>query len=569
VPASSSVPASRAAKNIAVITLRGEIDSKGVMAQSVKRRIDAAARDGANAIVFELDTPGGSVPTVLRICEMIRSSPVHNTVAWVHPQAFSGGAVIALACSEILVDDKASFGDAMPILMSPTNLFFGGATAPTSPELLKKVLPPLISEVTQSARLYNSSAGTYSRDEYLIQSIIANDVELWYVRNKSSGQKMCIDRREFELLFPGADPGGPTRLPSQAGTGKLSLPPSNQSSQNVTVPAGSEKLALAAPDTTIIAPSLRPVLSGADAGAWELIDKVKDDSLPAVFKSSDMLHYGLCGNETVVTGGHGTLKPVNNDDDLKAYFGAANIQRYDSNWSEMLVDFLTNIFIQSLLVVIFLIAVFIEMTHPGAAVPGGVASIALILLIAPGMLIGMANWWEVAAIFVGLILIGLEIFVIPGFGVSGVLGLVLLFIGLIGLFVPAGTGPFPDTVEGRRDLMRGGVALLVSFGTAGVGMYFAAKYLGSMPFIGRLVLKTATGDESDMLSVMDGDFGSTVRTGQTGVSITPMRPAGRVQIGEQVVDAVAEFGFIDADQPVRVVSVDGMRIAVEQVAATT
>jgi membrane-bound serine protease (ClpP class) len=65
-----------------------------------------------------------------------------------------------------------------------------------------------------------------------------------------------------------------------------------------------------------------------------------------------------------------------------------------------------------------------------------------------------------------------------------------------------------------------------------------------------------------LLEAMD-DVSSPARVGQTGRAVTPMRPAGRVEVGEVVIDAVAEFGFIEAGASVRVVKVDGMRIAVE------
>lgn len=563
---SSSVPAGRAARNVAVITIRGEIDRKGVMAQSVRRRMEAAARDGADAIVFELDTPGGSVPTVLKICESVRASPVKNTVAWVNPQAYSGGAVIALACRELVVSGNASFGDAMPIMMNPMGLLTGMAKAPTDKELLKKVLPPLIAEVTQSARAYNTAAGAYVRDEYLVQSIVANDVELWWVRHRETGVRMCIDRAEFEMLFPGQSTGGPTRLASDPSTGKLELPAPEGVKQGIPVPAGSAKLAIASPEVSVVAPSLRPKVSAADAGAWELIDKVKDASLPAVFKAEDMEHYGLASNDVAVTAGVSRLRPIDSDEDLKSHFGAMHVQRYEPTWSEGLVDLLTNIVVQALLVVIFLLAIFVQMLNPGSLTAGIATAVALGLLIAPGMLIGMASWWEVLAIFAGMLLIGLEIFVIPGFGVPGVAGLLLLLAGLVGLFVPAGTGPFPDTAEGRSDLLRGGVALLMSLGTAGVAMYFIAKHFGSIPLLGKLVLSTPGGDESELLVAMD-DAPAVARVGQTGRAVTPMRPAGRVEVGDAVIDAVAEFGFIEAGTPIRVVQVDGMRIAVEALAS--
>lgn len=565
----SGVPATRQAKNVAVISIKGTLDAKGVMTASVKRRMNEAIKAGADAIVFEIDTPGGSVGTVLSICNEIKSSTIKNTVAWVNPDAFSGGAIIALACKEIIVNDPSNFGDAMPILSSPFAFATGGAKAPDR-ELLRKVLPPLISEVVDSTRRYNSTFGAYLRDEYLVQSIVANDVELWFVRNKTTGVRMCIDRREFEMLFPGADTGGPTRL---ASGGSPNNPPPRPAAQGAAapsspVPAGSAKLTLAAPDVSVTGASLRPALTLADVGQWEIIDKVKDDSLPAVFKASDMLHYGLCANATEVINNQTVLKPIRNENDLKEFFAASFIIRYDSNWSESLVDFLTNFIVRGVLIVIFLLAVFVEMSHPGTIVAAAVALVALLLLIVPTMLIGMATWWELVAIVVGIGLLLIEAFVIPGFGIAGVLGLVLLFTGLVFTFVPNTGAVFP-TGNGQRDeLLRGAVTMLLAFGTAGFGMYFIAKHFGSIPFLGRLVLKTAHGDDDspEMFTAMEEDQGGRlVKLGDVGTAITPLRPSGRIQVGDHVVDAAAEFGFIDTGTKVRIVSVSAMKIGVEEV----
>ena len=308
-PAQSGISPARQATNVAIITIKGEMDGKGVMLTSVKRRMDAAVAAGADAIVFELDTPGGSVKTTLSICSAIKSCPIQNTVAWINPDAYSGGAVIALACREIIVNDPCNFGDAMPILRSELDRLLGGGKATNDTEILRKILPPLIAEVTDSARRYNNNYGSYLRDEYLVQAIIANDVELWFVKNKATGLKMCIDRREFEMLFPGADTGGATRLANAPGLGKSQLPPGrmtanssppNPNSPAPLIPAGSAKLALAAasPEAVVASPTLRPVITPGEAGKWELIGKVKDDTLPAVFKAGDMLFYGLCANET-------------------------------------------------------------------------------------------------------------------------------------------------------------------------------------------------------------------------------------------------------------------------------
>ncbi|MFY7896615.1 MAG: hypothetical protein ACOVP8_10310, partial [Phycisphaerales bacterium] len=87
-PAAMAVPAHRKAANVAIITLKGEIDGGGrfgssVMATSVQRRIATATRAGADAIIFEIDSPRGELNATLKIAQLIKDSPVPNTIAWV------------------------------------------------------------------------------------------------------------------------------------------------------------------------------------------------------------------------------------------------------------------------------------------------------------------------------------------------------------------------------------------------------------------------------------------------------------------------------------------------------
>lgn len=565
-----AVPASRKARNVAIITIHGPIDAEGVMAASVQRRVDTAVRAGADALVFDINTPGGEVGSVLRICNTIKQSQIKNTVAWINPDAYSGGAIIALACRELVVNDPATLGDAMPVGMGNP---LTGPTATNDREILKKILPPLISEVVDSARRYNSTFGGYFRDEYLVQAIVANDVELWRIRNKATGAEMCIDRREFELLFPGQSPESPPRLASAPGTGRgrpanPAEVPAPLPGTGVDVPSGSRKLAIASAEAVVNLPGQRPILSAADVGAWELVDKVTDGSAPALFKAADLLHYGLADNDTELVNGIKTLKPIRTDEDIRAFFGADHIRRFDRTWSEGLVLFLTNFFVRGVLIVVFLIALFVEITHPGTFLAGIVSLLALIALLGPPMLIGLASWWEIAAILLGILLLGIEAFVTPGFGVAGIAGLFLLFVGLIATFVPSGGGPFPDTPYARNDMLWGAVTLILSFSTAGVGMYFVAKHFGSIPVIGKLVLKSPSSeDDADgFFAAMGEDQTAPVKVGDVGTALTPLRPAGRVQVGETVIDAAAEFGFVPAGAKVRISSVTPMRIGVEVIA---
>jgi membrane-bound serine protease (ClpP class) len=566
-PASRSVPGYRQASTVVVISIHGEIDSRGVMARSVLRRIALAERARADAIVFDINTPGGEVDAVLRICRAIKGSSIRNTVAWINPDAYSGGAIIALACREMVINDPAAFGDAKPIAGGPMGLI----PREIPRELLKKVLPPLVAEVTESVRRHNQDMGRYHWDEYLAKAIVVDDMELWAVRHITDGTLVCIDPEEFRLLFPGENPGGPTRLASLSRSVRTAEPIAPVTSPAEGIPAGSAKLAAVAQAVEAQTPqtvdSRRPRFTDADVGRWELVEKVLDGTAPAMLRADDMVFFGFAANDSVVKDGKRYTAPVRTDADLQAFFQARRVVRYDRSWSEGLVLVMTHLATRFVLVVIFLIAMFVEMTHPGATIPGVVAVLALLGLIAPPMLVGMASWWAVAAIIMGVGLLLIEVFVTPGFGAPGILGLILLFMGLVGVFVPTGNGLLPTTAEAKSDFLYYSVAVMLAMFTAAVGMYFIARHFGSVPGLGKLVLKDpGTTDESlSFLAAMADDQAPPAAVGDEGVVITPMRPAGRVEVRGRVVDAVAEFGFIDAGARVRVASVDGVRIGVEPI----
>ena len=112
-----AVPAERQAGNIAIIPIRGPIDDLTVI--SVMRRTELAVANGAQAIVLEFDAPGGDMLATLQLCNYIKTQMPVNTIAWVHPYAFSAGAILALATREILVGPASAFGDAAPIQVAP------------------------------------------------------------------------------------------------------------------------------------------------------------------------------------------------------------------------------------------------------------------------------------------------------------------------------------------------------------------------------------------------------------------------------------------------------------------
>jgi membrane-bound ClpP family serine protease len=566
-----AVPATRQADKVVIITVHKEIDD--VMLQSITRRLTLAERGGADAIVFDINTPGGEVGAVIAICDRIKTSSVRNTIAWVNTEAISGGAIMALACREIVMNEASHIGNAMPVMIEQGTR--RGRAVPQD-ELKKKILPVLLGNVLDSVRRHNDAASRYQWDEFLAQAMVVNDLQLWWVRHKETGIFVAVDRREAELLFPGQSLDGPARLvggqaPSTAATNQGTPVSSPPTGGPIAMPSGSTKLAGIRPDmiakemTSSSLTEHRPRVTGADAGKYELIERISDGSSAAFLSAADAAHYNFASNSRP-SGTSAVLEPIRNETDLKAFLGAKHISRLDTTWSEGLVVFLTNPIVRGAFFVIFVIALIIELTHPGVTLPGVVAVVCLGLALAPAALIGMAGWWTIVAVLAGLVLIMMEVLVFPGLGAPGIAGAVLLFGGLVGSFIGAG-GLFPDTDAQRASRLWGISTLLGGMFTAGVMIYFLAKHLESVPLLNRLVLANspANDDDTGMLAAMGEDTTAPAKVGDLGVAITPLRPAGKVEIEGRVVDAVAEFGLVEPGAKVRVTSVTEFRVAVEQV----
>ena len=562
-----TVPASRQADRVAIIPIHEPIDK--VTAFSVKRRMELAIEGGAQALVFDINTPGGEVPAVLEICSAIKASSVPNTVAWIHPQAYSGGAIIALACREIVVADGAMMGDALPIMIGP-----GGVDVATQGELRKKQVPPVLAEVVDSARVRGW-------DEFIVQAVVIDRVELWWVEevmpDGSPGRRLAINEPEFRMLFPGQEPprGSPGIVaasseglsgltPESAGETEAPSVPENEQAFRPATPAledlspnlSGESSAASVQDLDMLtSASGRPVLTPADAGKWRVVRYLTNGSGPIVMSRQDMLDYGFASES------------INTDDELKAYFGARELVRIQPTWSERVVKTLSNMWVRMLLVAVFLLALFIEMVSPGLVVPSVVSGVALLLVMAPAWMLGLAGWWEAIAILTGIVLILMEIFVIPGFGVAGVSGLVLLFGGLVMSFVGASGGLFPSTPGGQADLTRAAVTVLIAASAAGGGIFFVAKYFGSLPVLGRLILDGSRESDEQEMNLAEAmgepdDLGALV--GREGVAHSPLRPSGRVEIDGALYDAKSSLGYVETGTHVRVVGTEGWSIVVEE-----
>ena len=184
---------------------------------------------------------------------------------------------------------------------------------------------------------------------------------------------------------------------------------------------------------------------------------------------------------------------------------------------------------------------------------------------------GLAGIEDIALVLIGFVLLALEVFVIPGFGVAGVLGILCIASGLLmGLIphIPKAPGGLPEmeTLRPAKFLaayLR--VALLdlaVSGGVGALALYFLGKILPKTPLYRSLVLEAALSRDEGY--VAGGGVGYESYLGSTGVAMTPLRPAGTGVFGDDRLDVMSSGDLIPKGTAIVVTEVRGTSIVVEK-----
>jgi membrane-bound serine protease (ClpP class) len=265
---------------------------------------------------------------------------------------------------------------------------------------------------------------------------------------------------------------------------------------------------------------------------------------------------------------------------LDAIGAAGEIGESAPSAADGLISFLTSGAVQTILIVLGIVMIFLEINTPGFGVPGVTAIIAFAVVFGSGVLLGKAGSSEIIIFLLGVGLLAVEIFILPGFGIMGVSGILLIGLSLV--------LSMQDFVIPRFEwewslLGRNTVVVIIGILAATAGIAAIALMGPKIKIFDRLTLKTRitetaggplTEDEPAVTGVSTqpaaggmapGPLDYERLVGKIGVAVTTLRPSGRVEIDGEVYPVEADGSFVEPGRGVKVTRVRGSAITVRLV----
>ncbi len=251
-----------------------------------------------------------------------------------------------------------------------------------------------------------------------------------------------------------------------------------------------------------------------------------------------------------------TVKDINEALSFLGY-ESLDIITINESWSESFVRFL-----QPFLPILMLIgigAIYTEIKAPGFGIPGITGIICLGLVFFSQYLVGLADYTELLLLLVGVLLLGVEVLVLPGFGAAGISGLIAIAAGLVlsfqGFVVPDPSLPWEGTL-----LIKNLAQVLGSFMFAFLISLFMIRFV--LPRLSKIV-KGPYLEATLSQSHVDATTALCVKPGDTGIAHSFLRPSGKIMINNKKIDAITQGEFIDQGTIVVIDRIDRNRVIVK------
>lgn len=483
----------------------------------LKEILEEAKKNNVKAVIFEIDTPGGRIDVALKYVSILSKAEV-PTIAFVNPQAISAGMIIALAADRIAINPSGTIGDAMPIQMThmgmrpitekpqpekqsekkstPEDIKTGKDEKKDSPEENKK------KEETADKKDQGEKEVKKDRPENVtLKKILKEFEKLRENQNQSPEEKKLADQKFLTVYFKVLQV----------------LAEKNNRPVKVVRAMADPYQKLSEKEDGIEHTKVSPLtLSAIEAERLNVVDYI-------------------CRSKSA----------------LKDELGLTECKIVTKNKtpSHYIIFLLAHPFISGVLIILGIIGLYIEAKTPGFGVPGGIGLLALTLFFVGHVGVGDSNWIPTVIFIVGIILLALEIFVIPGFGITGIMGIISIFAALLLAFGW-------DNLELAINTV--GISLIV----ASVVIVFLTIYvLPKTTVFKKITLETSHSTENGFSSHKEPNE---ALVGKEGIVHTTLRPTGLAIIEDQRLDVMTEGDFIEKGEKVIVTRINGMQIIVKK-----
>ena len=472
------VPIEKETRKVRLIKVDGIIDR--LQENFLIRQIDRAVADDAQAIVFEIDSPGGLLVASITLANAIADLEARKirTVAYVPQEAISGAAIISLGCDEIIMHPDAKIGDAGPIEMRPGQPF---------ERAQEKILSPLKVALRELAEKKH-------RPVAICEAMADRSLKVFQVTHRDNGRVWYMSELDIH----------------------------------------------------------------ASNGEWIKGAQLRETNGELLFTAN-----GVRANELKIS-----EAPVSDFEELKSRIGVPigiRLVPIEKTWVDRVVFTLNHPAMVMLMIVLGVALIYVEM-HFMTGILGILSVLCFALFFWSSFMGGTAGWLEVVLFVLGLGCLGLEIFVIPGFGVFGVSGILLVLASLI----MAGHSWSYDFATNLEELTWQTGQVILSLGiVVAFGVAFA-RFLPSLPGFDSMVLgPPGVGADEPRLRLetfpSTTEFGDAISIGDTGTAITMLRPSGKGRFDKRILDVISEGPFIAADANLEVIAMTGNRIVVREI----
>jgi membrane-bound serine protease (ClpP class) len=482
------------------------------------------AKDAA-AIIFVVDTFGGRVDFAMDIADAILDSPA-RTIAYVDGKgAISAGALISYSCQDIVMAPGTVIGASAPVVMDPS-----------SPQGTQATGEKTVSVVRAEFR---SLANENGHNSDIAEAMVDRDIELRAWRGEDG--KLIVratDKGPYHGDADSADDGEAARNAVREILKEVD--------KHVPLPEG------------VLDSGEEPDESVAEGPIAIAIDE--DPAGKVILPKGKLLT--LDPREAI---DYSVIAIIARDiSEVMSYFDVGDKKRINivATWSEDLFRWLTSPQVSGLLLMLGIGGLYFEVKTPGFGIPGIIACVCLSLFFGSRAVIGLADSLDLALVVLGVALILTEVFILPGFGISGVAGIISLVVGVYLSFtrvtIPQTDWDFIILAEMRTALL----IFVAGFAAIVVLIGLLSKYFPQNPVKRALVL-SATQDVADGYVVQTEEDEALL--GMEGVSTSYLRPAGRARIGGKTLNVVSRGEFIEEGTAIIVVQVEGNRLVVDPV----